>query len=255
MTRNTLISDDYVNGFRYDENGTPISFRSFPITEWAECEKLGRYPVRYGDDVSSWPIQCGCLACLAEEKLQQKIDAALIPPRFADKSFENFSCEHVWQRDAKELVESYAYDFDKTSRLGRSLVILGRPGTGKTHLACAYANEILRQGHTALFTSVARIIRKVRASWTKGNEEEVLSAYTGVDLLIVDEVGVQAGTENEKQIIFNVLNERYNNVLPTVLISNLRQNEVQTYLGERVWDRLKEGGGNVLILNGESQRR
>ena len=83
----------------------------------------------------------------------------------------------------------------------------------------------------------------------------MLSVYTGVDLLIVDEVGVKAGTENEKQIIFNVLNERYNNVLPTVLISNLRENEVKTYLGERVWDRLKEGGGNVLILNGESQRR
>lgn len=255
MTRNAMISDEYANGFRYDENGTPISFRSFPITAWAECDKHGRYPTRYGDEVSSWPIQCGCLACLAEEKLRQKIDAALIPPRFADKSFENFTCEQTWQRDAKELVQTHANDFDKTFSLGRSLVILGRPGTGKTHLACAYANEILKHGHTALFTSVAKIIRKVRSSWGKGNEDEVLCVYTDVDLLIVDEVGVQAGTENEKQIIFNVLNERYNYVKPTVLISNLRQSEVKAYLGERVWDRLKEGGGNVLILNGESQRR
>ena len=74
------------------------------------------------------------------------------------------------------------------------------------------------------------------------------------DLLILDEVGVQFGTETEKNLLFDVLNERYEKRKSTLLLSNLPLNEVRAYLGERVFDRMREDGGDVVTFGWESQR-
>jgi DNA replication protein DnaC len=77
---------------------------------------------------------------------------------------------------------------------------------------------------------------------------------TDMDLLILDEIGVQFGSETERNLLFDVLNERYEDCKPTLLLSNLPKQDVAKYLGERVMDRLREDGGRVVVFDWESHR-
>ena len=59
----------------------------------------------------------------------------------------------------------------------------------------------------------------------------------------------------EKQILFDVLNERYEKRKPCILLSNIAPSELSGYLGERVADRLREDGGKLIAFDWESYRR
>ena len=80
-----------------------------------------------------------------------------------------------------------------------------------------------------------------------------MEKYCYPGLLIIDEIGVQYGTDSERNILFEVINDRYEDMLPTIMISNLPLNELAPLLGERVVDRMLEGGA-VLSFNWPSYR-
>ena len=130
-------------------------------------------------------------------------------------------------------------------------------GTGKTHLAVGIALSIMEQQRSPVFVTVQRLIRRVKDSWRtkEETESEVINAFASPDLLILDEVGVQFGSEFEKQILFDVLNERYEKLKPSILLSNIPSEQLSDYLGERVTDRLRENGGALIGFNWDSYRR
>ncbi|MNL75123.1 DNA replication protein DnaC [compost metagenome] len=73
-------------------------------------------------------------------------------------------------------------------------------------------------------------------------------------MLVLDEIGVQHGTDTERMLMFSILNERYNQMKPTILISNLAREPLEKYLGERAFDRMREGGGRMVVFDWESYR-
>lgn len=85
-------------------------------------------------------------------------------------------------------------------------------------------------------------------------ESQVIADFAGYDLLIIDEVGVQTGTDAESKALFDVFNERYQNLKPTVLISNLDAAGFVQAVGRRIADRVKEDGGEILSFDWESHR-
>ena len=100
-------------------------------------------------------------------------------------------------------------------------------------------------------------MRQVKETWSKGSEkteQDAINWFLTPDLLILDEVGVQFGSDAEKMIMFEVLNERYQNMKPTILISNLLPANLQEFVGERVMDRMKENGGRILQFDWKSNR-
>lgn len=189
---------------------------------------------------------------------QKKIGQSGIPERFHDRSLENFIATTAQQRKALSFAQDYASSFDKVLRTGRSALFIGKPGTGKTHLAAGIGLEVMRnQNRTVLFTTVMRAIRRVKDTWVKGcgeSESQAIATLVMPDLLILDEVGVQFGSDFERNILFDVLNERYEKRRPTILMSNLEQGEVTGYLGERVIDRMREDGGDLIPFDWESYR-
>ena len=66
---------------------------------------------------------------------------------------------------------------------------------------------------------------------------------------------MQYGSEFEKQILFDVLNQRYEQLKPAILLSNIPTEQLSDYLGERVTDRLRENGGVVIGFDWKSYRR
>jgi len=86
------------------------------------------------------------------------------------------------------------------------------------------------------------------------SEDEAIAFFVAPDLLVLDEIGVQYGSETEKNILFEIVNERYEAMKPTILISNLAMTTLTEYAGERVIDRMKENGGKCIVFDWKSRR-
>lgn len=190
-------------------------------------------------------------------KLRELVAVAGIPARFADRSFADYHATLPGQRMALTLCQAYADSWPAQLAKGGSLVLTGGPGTGKTHLACAVANVIM-PAHmaSAAFGTVSSMIRGVRSTYGKlsqKTEAQALAELLLPDLLIVDEVGASTGTAHESQLLFDIINQRYENLRPMILISNLNAEDLLIHLGHRAMDRFAECG-SVVAFDWESHR-
>jgi DNA replication protein DnaC len=192
------------------------------------------------------------------QRWEIKIGAAGIPERFQTRTLDIFEATTPAQKHALEFAREYAANFSDAIKTGRCALFVGKPGTGKTHLAVGIGLRIMgAENRTVLFTTVMRAIRRVKDSWAKESQEtetQAIAALTYPDLLILDEVGVQFGSDFERNIMFDVLNERYEKRRPTILLSNLNKDELIGFLGERVFDRMREDGGKFVAFDWESYR-
>ncbi|MDK4587415.1 ATP-binding protein, partial [Kingella kingae] len=126
----------------------------------------------------------------------------------------------------------------------------------KTHMACAVGNAAVQSGKTVLFLTASEMIRRVQAALKNRDESEfdVMQRIAGVDLLIVDEIGVQYTTESANRIVTEIVNERYNRELPTVFLSNLSLPEFCAALGDRAISRMREDGCKPFVCDWEDYR-
>jgi DNA replication protein DnaC len=249
-----------------------FGFYAEPLVRLDECPAHGEYQskCRFREH---WSICPDCArerdsaekaaketeARLAEiERWQQRMGTAGIPERFQDRTLVTYIPKTDAQQKALNFATRYADEFDKVMQTGRGALFLGRPGTGKTHLACGIALEVMQQWNaSALFTTTLRALRRIKDTWSHGSEKtesQAIAELVFPDLLILDEVGIQFGTDAEKMLLFDVLNERYEKRRPTLMLSNLPVPEVRSYLGERVVDRMREDGSEVLVFNWASHR-
>ena len=189
---------------------------------------------------------------------EEQIGRACIPPRFADRTLKNYVAKTPAQQQALAFATAYADDFDQVLKTGRCAMFVGNIGTGKTHLAAGIALRLMRRdSRCVLFSSVMQAVRSIKETWRKDSgmsEAQAIAELVRPDLLILDEVGVQFGSETEKLLMFEVLNERYGARKPTLLMSNLSLEEVKAYLGERIFDRLREDGGEAVAFDWSSHR-
>lgn len=182
--------------------------------------------------------------------------AAGIPKRYLDARLANYLAKTTAQHKALRAAREYTEQFSVRHRNGSCLVLAGNVGTGKTHLGCAILHEVLRHGMKGRYTTVARCIRRIRLAYRDRSvtEEAMLAEFVQPDLLVLDEIGKQRGTEDEQQLLFEVLNDRYNDMLPSIVISNYGKDGLIKYLGEPLFDRLRERGGVFVPFDWESHR-
>lgn len=240
------------------------------------CATHGRYAARVLNlDYSERLITTPCPTCSAERQAieqarkqreeqaerQRKVAALMsassVPARFARHDFADYVATTQGQKTVLGACKAFASAWPDRIKDGGSLVMTGRPGTGKTSLACAIGNEVIRR-HLGVvaFGTVSTMLRHIKDSYRKDSrrsEQDAVDDLVRPDLLILDEVGVQAGSDHEKLLMFEVLNARYQECRPTILISNLSGGELETFLGHRVMDRYRECGA-VLAFDWDSYR-
>lgn len=201
-----------------------------------------------------------------ERQKQAGIEALLrnsmLKKRFMGKRFENFTPygkEKEKQTKALSTAREFAENFPYHRDIGTWLLFMGNPGTGKGHLAASIINEIVRSGFTALFTKAPRLLREVKETYSRNSEvteKEIYSRLEQIDLLIIDEIGVQFGTSTEQNIIFEILDTRYEDMRPTILTTNIRDlKTLERLLGERIVDRFFEGESKIVPFDWASYRR
>jgi DNA replication protein DnaC len=96
-----------------------------------------------------------------------------------------------------------------------------------------------------LYTSAIDAVRMIRNTWRRDSprtETEVLDMLASVHLLVLDEVGVQYGTDAEQVSLFDIIDKRYRDMMPTILLTNQNKAGMKAFLGDRSFDRLREGG-------------
>jgi DNA replication protein DnaC len=192
-----------------------------------------------------------------EQKIRRLLGRSGIPPRFEDRTFANYAASNLGQRVALASCRAYGDNWPAKLEVGGSLVLTGGPGTGKTHLACAIASAVCREHLAgAWFGSVTQLLRHIKDTYRRDSErseQDAINDLVEPDLLIVDEIGVQTGSDHEKMLLFEVLNERYQRLRPTILISNLNGADLEGYIGQRVMDRFRECG-DIIAFDWQSHR-
>jgi DNA replication protein DnaC len=244
-----------------EERGSCLKHGAFPIRSIALGDrviKITRCPTCSQEDADR---EAAAFAEKERAERQAKIEARLeqagIPALLRDRSFANYDADTQGKRVALERFKRFADTFPSHLKAGTVLVGAGRRGTGKTHLACAAANQVMARGYTAYFTSITRLFTKIRSTWAKSSEmteEQMLKQFEQIDLMIIDEIGVQRGTADEERTLHELLEARRLNCRPTILLTNIGAKELKSYVGERFWDRLDESGVSVLF-DWESHRR
>lgn len=192
----------------------------------------------------------------AERKTAALI-AAGITPRFADATFDGYIVETNEQRQALSSCRDYAEQFPTHFRAGRSLLLTGNVGCGKTHLATAIVRTVVADRCRALIIPASDIISLARASMVPGSgytDRDVILHLGGLELLVIDEVGCQKGSEYELGLLHAIIDRRYQAVLPTVLVSNLGPESLKSYIGGRALDRLRQNGGQAVGFTWSSMR-
>ncbi|MBL4866383.1 MAG: ATP-binding protein [Pseudomonadales bacterium] len=255
---------------------------SQPCEVERECESHGKYIAKLQRlELVGRDYETGCPQCqqgreqaevahrLAERRahdarvLESQLGRAGIPKRFRSKTFDNFHADTLDKKRVLEAVRKYSENFKEAQDLGRCLILTGKTGTGKTHLVNALANDLVARNYAPVFITVLDLVNSIKKTWRRDSErseDELIQGYTdGCDLLIIDEVGVQFESDTEKLILFDIINKRYEDMKPTVIISNYpidsaNGSSIRKAIGDRVLDRLREGGGSQITFDWDSYR-
>lgn len=141
---------------------------------------------------------------------------------------------------------------------GRSLILYGRSGRGKTHLAVAIAYRAIQNGFEVFFTTAAALIEDLSRASREGRFREVLQRYARVHVLVIDEVGYLHYGPDAANVLYHLVNERYLAGRPMLLTTNkplAAWGEVlhDPDLAEAIVDRIL-ARGRFLMLDGPSLR-
>ncbi|WP_038342281.1 ATP-binding protein [Acinetobacter sp. A47] len=179
---------------------------------------------------------------------------AMLPDRHESSGFKNYSVGNIGQKNAKGQCHAFAKDFN--AGIKRNLIMVGRTGTGKTHLACAIARNILDQRSYVRYTTSEDMANEIANAWTKTDDSEASAVFrfTDYDLLIIDEYGLHDQHESRLQLVHKVLYSRYDAKKPTVLISNWTEAQLKESLGDRLWSRFQHDGLTVVECNWADER-
>lgn len=174
---------------------------------------------------------------------------AQIARRFSTRTFDNFDVSR--HEDAYNKCLEYVRTYDTADR--NVLILCGNVGTGKTHLACAIANAMLDEGTPVVFSTFGDMLENLKAEFTK-NERHYLDDMRLAPMLIIDDIGKERKSDWTESIMYNVLNYRYEAMLPTVMTTNMTIKELGTYLGDACFSRICETA-QVIKFDGSDYRK
>jgi len=233
-------------------SSTNISSEDIPAPETLgkpDCEFCGGVgflrsdvPVGHPDFGRLEPCVCrsGEVAQNARERLYEMSNL----DKLSHLSFENFNtsgnpkAEFVTPQEVSSLQAAKDASEEFSRVMQGWLLLEGAYGCGKTHLAAAIANDAVHRGIPTLFITVPDLLDSLRFAY--GSQETTFEArfeeIRSADLLVMDDFGTQNATAWAQEKLFQIINYRYINKLPTVITTNLILDEIESRIRSRLQD-------------------
>ncbi|MDU3520190.1 MAG: ATP-binding protein [Clostridium saudiense] len=238
------IEKNLQNGLDYD---TPIK----------TCEKCGD-PIQKDivilNVLRRVPIVCSCRKKELEKKaiedenkekqirLNSIFKNSLMDEKFKQCTFENWNHD-IGSEKIFNICSKYASNFTKAKEDNLGLMLYGEPGNGKTHAVSCIANYLMLRGIPTICVSINKMLERIKetySSYGKEGEETVLKSLSNADLLIIDDLGTEQKNEWSAAKIYNIMDSRYRNGLPTIITTNINLKDLENMYQKRAYDRLME---------------
>lgn len=171
-----------------------------------------------------------------ENFLRQKKLKRGLPLAYIDKTFDDFIPSDDKQKMFIQKIKEYCAGI-KNHTVNTSLVFSGEYGTGKTLTSCILCNEL--NGHFVRSSSLLNELLQGRSFTNNETTNDIIKRYGSYSFLVIDEIGRGTKNDNEIDLLFQVINERYENGLPTILVTNLSISDLCQYFGNAFTDRLR----------------
>jgi DNA replication protein DnaC len=237
VTRQRMIQDPVYIQSDAPEVGIFISPVAKPTCP--KCKGIGylRVNVPYGHPNFGKPIACECKEAERKAKRREQLRQMSNIDAFQESTFSTFNPRLSGVKEAFEAARNYAENPDDGW-----LVLIGPNGCGKTHLAAAIANQCLESGAVILFAVVPDLLDHLRAAFAPTATEvydQLFSKMREAEVLILDDLGAQQSSPWANEKLFQLLNYRYNERLPTVITANPKGMQG---MDERIRSRLGDIG-------------
>lgn len=205
---------------------------------WSKCPTCNA-EIRDEQEMTLAEVMSGEEA--AERLRHQMALAAGIPQRYAGLTVEDFHPLFDRMNGAVAHVKAYCGAMGVHRRDGRGMLLIGPIGTGKTHASSVIAGAACREGLSVRWTTEDAMFRRIRDTWGErgDSEADAVAAFTDPDLLVIDELGRRDRGEHGKRLLDTILDERYAQVRPTVITTNLSRQRLEGDLGESIWSRIR----------------
>ncbi len=161
--------------------------------------------------------------------------------RFMNRTFQTYKAETPKQKKAFSVAKEYADRFYEFFLRGEGLYIEGTNGTGKTHLAAAIALQLIREGIPVVCKTSIELLDDIKKAFDDNqvSEYDILKVYKQVDLLIIDDLGKEQCTDWSMSILYSILNDRYEDLKPTIITTNFNEESLIRNLTPRGYDSSK----------------
>ncbi len=186
-------------------------------------------------------------SCMKELLYTEGIKASGIGRLIETQSFESFDfsafdydpqVKRRMKSTVKKLKE-YADGFNTEYR-GKNILMLGKTGTGKTHMSTAIAKRVIESGFSVVYDSVINIVSALEQEKFRSfsSTESAQERYLDCDLLIIDDLGTEFTTQFSTSCLYNILTTRLNRGLSTIVSTNLSADELAQKYEARIYSRI-----------------
>ena len=214
------------------------------VSACPECGGAGFliYDLPLGHPEYGKPVPCRCKMDERRTKRRRHFKNVHNLDALARFTFENFNTNltylPVHKRDS--LVRAYDAAHEFALNPDGWLLFTGTYGCGKTHLAAAIANHRVENDQSATFVVVPDLLDHLRSTFGPSSEasyDDLFDEVRNTAVLILDDLGVQVESPWAQEKMFQILNDRYNRQLPTVLTTNQRLGDLDQRLRSRLQDQ------------------